>query len=224
AQIIGTVGVGVAPSIGVLLAEEVTNNEALAGLARTASTLGAAIFGIWLGTFAARHGRRIALSVGWIVAASGSGLLVFAAQQSLIAPLFIGLLMIGAGSAVSLQARFAATDLAEPQTKARSLALVVWVGTIGSVLGPNLGVPGKVVGSFTGLNVYSSSFLIAAVFLGMAGVVVFTSLRPDPLLALQRSTEGTGTKPVIGIGARINQALNELKINQLAKVAVIAII
>lgn len=28
AQIIGTVGVGVAPSIGVLLAEEVTNNEA----------------------------------------------------------------------------------------------------------------------------------------------------------------------------------------------------
>src|SRR5699024_4097801 len=110
------------------------------------------------------------------------------------------------------------------QTQARSLALVVWVGTIGSVLGPNLGVPGKVDGSFTGLNVYSSSFLIAAVFLGMAGVVVFTSLRPDPLLALQRSTEGTGTKPVIGLGARTNQALNELKTNQLSKFAVMAII
>ncbi len=55
-QIVGTVGVGVAPSIGILLAEQVTNSEAWAGLARTASTLGAALFGIPLGNLAARRG------------------------------------------------------------------------------------------------------------------------------------------------------------------------
>ena len=48
-QIVGTVGVGVAPSIGALLAGEVTDNEAWAGLARTASTLGAALLGLPLG-------------------------------------------------------------------------------------------------------------------------------------------------------------------------------
>ena len=144
-QIIGTVGVGVAPSIGVLLAGEVTDNEAWAGLARTASSLGAAFLGIPLGNLAARFGRRVALSSGWFIAAAGAALLVWAAQLSLVVPLFIGLLLIGSGSAVSLQARFAATDLAEPRRKAKSLALVVWVGTIGSVLGPNLGVPGEVI-------------------------------------------------------------------------------
>ncbi|MFG6201843.1 hypothetical protein [Nonomuraea sp. JJY05] len=64
AQIIGTVGVGVAPSIGILLAGAVTDNEAWAGLARTASTLGAALLGLPLGTLAARRGRRAALAGG----------------------------------------------------------------------------------------------------------------------------------------------------------------
>ena len=224
AQIIGTVGVGVAPTIGVLVAEEVTSNEAWAGLARTASTLGAAIFGIWLGTVAARRGRRVALATGWLTAASGSALLVFAAQQSLIVPLFVGLLLIGAGSAASLQSRFAATDLAEPQSKARSLALVVWVGTIGSVLGPNLGVPGKIVGSATGLNVFSSSFLIAGVFLALAGVVIFFTLRPDPLLTLEQSTHRSAARPRTGFTDRLRQAKTEIQTNELAKTAVIAIV
>lgn len=181
-QVIGTVGVGVAPSIGVLLAGEVTQNEAWAGLARTASTLGAALLGLPLGDLAARRGRRFALSVGWWIAALGAAILVAAAQWSLVVPLFLGLLLIGSGSAVSLQSRFAATDLAEPHRKARSLSLVVWVGTIGSVLGPNLGAPGRLVGERTGLTVYASAFLIAAGCLALAGLVVFALLRPDPLL------------------------------------------
>ncbi|RGC65267.1 hypothetical protein C5N14_29475 [Micromonospora sp. MW-13] len=110
AQIIGTVGVGVAPSIGVLLAGAVTDSEAWAGLARTGSTLGAALVGLPLGNLAARRGRRVALATGWWTAAAGGLLLVAAAQWSMIVPLFAGLLLIGVGLAVSLQSRFAATD------------------------------------------------------------------------------------------------------------------
>src|SRR5699024_1112557 len=138
-------------------------------LARTASTLGAALLGLPLGNLAARFGRRTALTSGWWIAAAGSALLVLAAQASMVVPLFAGLLLIGAGSAVSLQSRFAATDLAEQHHKGRSLALIVWVGTIGSVLGPNLGVPGQAIGDRTGLNVYAGAFLIAAVCLALAG-------------------------------------------------------
>lgn len=224
AQVVGTVGVGVGPSIGVLLAGEVTNNEAWAGLARTASTLGAAVFGLWLGTLAARRGRRVALSSGWWMAAAGAALLVAAAQWSLIVPLFVGLVLIGAGSAVGLQSRFAATDLAEPRHRARSLAMVVWVGTLGSVLGPNLGKPGEVVGAATGLTVFASAFLIAAVCLALAGLVVFVWLRPDPLLLLERATRvpadaTTGARP-----GRIRQVLVELEVNHRARVAVVAIV
>lgn len=223
AQIIGTIGVGVAPTIGVLLAGEVMHNEAWAGLARTTSTLGAAMFGLQLGTVAARRGRRVALSTGWLLAGFGAALLVLAAQYTLVVPLFVGLLLIGAGSAVSLQSRFAATDLAEPQQKARSLALVVWVGTIGSVLGPNLGVPGERVGDATGLTLFASSFLIAAVCLILAGLVVFVWLRPDPLLTLQQAmpTKHDAVNPK---GGRIRQLMDELHVNNRARVAVIAIV
>jgi MFS family permease len=181
-QVIGTVGVGVAPSIGVLLAEQVTDNEAWAGLARTASTLGAALLGLPLGRLAASRGRRVALSTGWFSAAAGAALLIFAAQESEVVTLFIGLLLIGAGSAVSLQSRFAATDLSDPRHRGRHLALVVWVGTLGSVIGPNLGVPGEVLHAATGLSVFAGAFLVAAVCLALAGVVAFLFLRPDPLL------------------------------------------
>ncbi|WP_051266972.1 MFS transporter [Gulosibacter molinativorax] len=222
-QIVGTIGVGIAPSIGVLLAGEVTENEAWAGLARTASTLGAALMGLPLGNLAAKFGRRFALSSGWWLAAAGSTILVFAAQLSLIVPLFIGLLLIGAGSAVSLQARFAATDLAEPHHKARALALIVWVGTIGSVFGPNLGIPGEVVGNLVGLNVYAGAFLIAAVCLAAAGLIVFVWLRPDPLLRLQQ-LKPHASAPTGKRRGRIRLIFAEMRTNADARYAVIAIL
>lgn len=223
-QIVGTVGVGVGPSIGVLLAGEVTDSEAWAGLARTASTLGTALLGLPLGNLAARRGRRVALATGWWIAAVGSAILVAAAQWSLIVPMFAGLLLIGAGSAVSLQSRFAATDLAEPGHKARSLSLIVWVSTIGTVLGPNLGAPGAIVGEATGLTVFASAFLIAAVFLALAGAIVFLLLRPDPLMLLMRITEsGTDARPRRDRGG-IRRIFTEIRVNRPARIAVVAIL
>src|SRR5699024_11888911 len=102
-------------------------------------------------------------------------------------PIFTGLRLIGAGPAVSLQALCAATDLAPHHRKVRSLALIVWFGTLGSVLGPNLGDPGEVLSRHTGLTVFAGAFLIAGVCLALAGVLVFVWLRPDPLQVLQET-------------------------------------
>lgn len=225
-QVIGTIGVGVAPSIGILLASEVTDNEALAGLARTASTLGAALLGVPLGNLAARRGRRIALSIGWWLAAVGAALLVASAQWSLVAPMFIGLLLIGSGSAVSLQSRFAATDLAEDNHRGRALALVMWVGALGSVLGPNLGIPGEIIGASTGLTVYAGAFLIAAICLAVAGFIVFALLRPDPLLRQQQrlAVSDRAAKPVQRSGSRIRLTLTEVRTNRRARYAMNAIL
>lgn len=224
-QIVGTVGVGVAPTIGILLAGDVTNSEAWAGLARTSSTLGAALLGFPLGTLAARRGRRVALSSGWFVAATGATLLVAAAQLSLVVPLFLGLLMIGAGSAVTLQARFAATDLASPANHAKSLALIVWVGTIGMVLGPNLGAVGEWLGRSITLVPFAAAFAIAAVFLALAGVVVLVFLRPDPLLLMGSPTttpgpHAPGTRKRGGVRA----VVDELRANASARYAVVTIL
>jgi MFS family permease len=220
-QVIGMIGVGAAPSVGILLANEVTENEAIAGLARSSTTLGAALFGLPLGNLAARSGRRTALTLGWFVAAFGAGLLVLAAQFSLVVPLFLGLFGIGAGTAAGLQSRFAATDLAPASAKARSLALVVWVGTLGSVLGPNLGVPGEWLGERLGLTVFAGAFLIAAVCLAVAAIVVWALLRPDPLRTLQAPA------PVVGAGSqgsRLRLAMAEIRHNPQARYALVAIL
>jgi len=223
-QIVGTIGVGVAPTIGILLAEQVMQDEALAGLARTASTLGAALVGVPLGVLAARRGRRRALSTGWWIAALGAFLIVAAAQWSLAIPLFLGLLLIGVGSATSLQARFAATDLAQPHHRARALSLVVWVGTAGSVLGPNLGVPGEVIERGSGLTAYAAAFLIAGICLALAGLVVLIWLRPDPLLLIEsRAAVRPGASPGVR-GGRLRQALVALRGNPRARLAVVAIL
>lgn len=230
AQIVGTVGVGVAPSIGVLLAGEVTSNEALAGSARTASTLGAALLGIPLGTLAARRGRRVALSTGWWLAAAGAAILVAAAQWSLIVPLFVGLLLIGAGSAVSLQSRFAATDLADEGNRGRALAMVVWVGTFGAVLGPNLGAPGEWLYDAVGLDVFAGAFMVAAICLGIAGVVVVAFLRSDPLfvsrdrLAPAASRLVPAVPAATGYWSRVRLAVDEIPTDPRARIATLAIV
>ncbi|MDN5685877.1 MAG: MFS transporter [Brachybacterium sp.] len=230
AQILGTISLGVTPTIGILLAGEVTDNEAWAGLARTSSTLGAALLGIPLGNLAARRGRRTALATGWWVAAAGAALLVVSAQFELVVPLFLGLLMTGAGTAASLQSRFAATDLAAPSTRARSLSLVVWMGAIGNVLGPNLGVPGEVLGAASGLSVYAAAFLIAAVASLLAGTVIFALLRPDPLLVLARrqaapAHDAAGGAPArLGRGERFRRMITELRANRRARTALVALL
>lgn len=223
-QIFGTIGVGVAPSIGILLAEEVTSSEAWAGLARTASTLGAALLGLPLGNLAARFGRRVALASGWWLAALGALLLVPAAQYQLVIPLFAGLLLIGSGSAISLQARFAATDLAADDHKGRSLALIVWVGTIGTVLGPNLGIPAQRISDATGLHVYAGAFLIAGVAMLVAGLLVFLLMRPDPLLLNRETDQLAGAALPVRHRGGLKRFAAELRNNPRARYAVVAIL
>ncbi len=223
-QIVGTIGIGVAPTIGILLAGEVTSSEAWAGLARVASTLGTASMGIPLGNLAARRGRRFALSTGWAIATVGGLILVAAAQWNLVVPLFAGLFLFGAGAAVTLQARFAATDLATPANKARSLSLVVWMSTIGMVLGPNLGAPGELVSRHTGLTPYASAFAIAVVFSTAAALLILVFLRPDPMLVSRQleATERT-TSPARARGA-LKVIFAEMRRNPSVRLAVVAII
>jgi MFS family permease len=95
--------------------------------------------------------------------------------------LLLGLMLIGVGTAVNLQSRFAATDLAAPKTRGRDLSLVVWATTIGAVSGPNLLIPGEALGSFLGLPPLSGPFVFSLVAQLLAATVYMVALRPDPL-------------------------------------------
>jgi MFS family permease len=220
-QVLGALGTGASFSIGSLMAAHISGSPALGGLSATFATLGTAILAFPLARYANRWGRRWALSLGLFVAAVGSVLVVLAdVSQSF--PLFIvGIALVGAGNAANLQTRFAATDLAQPATRARDLSLVVWATTVGVVIGPNLVGPGNAFGLVLGLPTLAGAFVIAAFFY-VVGVVFYSfGLRPDPLLEARAQRVRDGVE-IVSTKRSIWAAFGILRATPMAAAAVVA--
>ncbi|WP_370261471.1 MFS transporter [Cryobacterium sp. TMT4-10] len=181
-QILGGIGMGATLSLGALLAAQLSGSSAWSGMAATMSTLGAALVAVPLARLAQSRGRRRSLAAGSLIAGTGAVLAITAVAVDTFPLLLLALMLLGAGSATNLQARFAATDLASTQFRARDLSIVVWSTTIGAVLGPNLFGPGEVVGSALGLPPLTGAFAFSLLATVGAALVYTVGLRPDPLL------------------------------------------
>ncbi len=188
-QVLAGLGLGATVAVGAILAADL-GGETLSGAAATSSTLGAALVSIPLARLAARWGRRPALALGAGIAAGGSLITVIAVGVAFFPLLILGFAMLGVGTAVGLQARFAATDVAAPEHRGRDLSLVVWSTTIGAVAGPNLVGPGEAVAQWLSLPTNTGSFVFAIAAQLAAMALYLVVLRPDPLtLAAQRPVE-----------------------------------
>ena len=196
AQMFGGIAVAGSVPAGALLAVSLTDSEAFAGLVQTAGVLGAAIFALPLARIALTRGRRPSLASGYGLGAVGAILVIFGAVSKNVALVLFGSLFVGVASAASLQARYAATDLALPQHRARSLSYVVWAATIGAVLGPNLLNFSGSVGMSLGLPQLSGPYVVSAIALTLAVLILLVSLRPDPfqLATKLRQDQEPGTK------------------------------
>ncbi|MHA3685186.1 MFS transporter [Leucobacter sp. HY1910] len=188
ATILGGLGVGAALSVGSLLLAEVSGNDAISGLASAMFSAGTAAAGVPLARVAMRHGRRRALVIGSLVAFAGAVVAIIGAAIGVWPVLALGLGMLGVASAVQLLSRFTATDLAAPRRRARDLSLVVWMITVGAVIGPNLIGPGEVVGNALGVPPLAGVFVFACAAQALAALVNWLGLRPDPLLTARELT------------------------------------
>jgi MFS family permease len=196
-QVMAGLGMGATLSMGAILASRLSGSEAWSGMAATMSTLGAALAAVPLARLAGRAGRRISLFTGSLLASSGAVITIVSTMVEFFPLLLVGLALIGVGTAVNLQSRFAATDLANDRTRSRDLSLVVWATTVGAVSGPNLITPGEAVGSFLGLPELAGPFVFTLAAQTLAAVVYFVGLRPDPLLLareLARNPNSAGAK------------------------------
>lgn len=201
-QVLQGLGQGATLAMGAVIANELAG-ATLSGAAATASTLGAAAASIPLARFARRWGRRPALALGAGLAGIGSIVTVVATGLALFPLLVVGFALLGVGTAVGLQARFAATDNASPERRGRDLSLVVWSTTIGAVAGPNLFGPGVLIQEALGLPPLTGSFVIAIGAQAVAAVLYLAALRPDPLtLARQHPVEPASADAGIVRGRR----------------------
>ena len=227
-QVMAGLGMGATLSMGAILAGRLSGSDAWSGMAATMSTLGAALAAIPLSRLASRFGRRVSLTTGALLAASGAVVTIASTITGWFPLLLVGLALVGVGTAVNLQSRFAATDLAEKATRGRDLSLVVWATTVGAVSGPNLITPGEALGSFVGLPELSGPFLFTVMAQTLAAVVYFVGLRPDPLkVAMARAATAAASGSAAGddtldIPRQIRLALIAIALSHATMVSVMA--
>jgi MFS family permease len=218
AQVLNGVGVAGTVAAGSLLVASITESETLAGLAQTSSVLGAAALALPLARLTARGGRRLALSAGFVAGVIGSLFAIYGGSQKNIFFMLLGTFLVGAASAAGYQARFAAVDLATNETRAKQLSIVVWGSTVGAVTGPNLMEPAGNLAESIGLPRLTGPYVVSAVTLSLAILVIQLFLRPDPFLTAVKQS-GIVTKPKGATKA----ALRHIRSNDRAMFAILSI-
>ena len=219
-QVLGGFGLGSVLSIGSLLAKDLSGSEAWAGSAATFSTLGSAIWAIPLARLAYARGRRVSLALGAGFAITGAITVINAAGFRSFPLLLLGIFLLGAGSATSLQARFAATDIPSAGKTGRSIGLVVWATTVGAVTGPNLFGPGEELGKVLGLAPLAGPFVFTVAAQTFSTLIFWFGLKPDPLKYAQQIQKDAGkAKHKISF----KSAVETLKAYPVARFAVLSI-
>ncbi|TDD69890.1 MFS transporter [Jiangella aurantiaca] len=199
-QVLGSIAVTVTFAVSGILAMELSGSTGAAGLTQATLTLGAGAASYLLATWMNRCGRRIGMAAGYLVGALGAGLCVVAAELGSFGLLVAGTVALGASSASTNVARYAATDLARPERRATALSMVVWVATTGAVLGPLMVGPAEDVASRSGLPALAGPFLFDMTCAAVAGLLIVAFLRPDPLLVARQARE---TEPLPGTRAPV---------------------
>lgn len=213
AQVLSGIGTSGTVAAGSLLVSSLSHSATLAGLAQTFSVLGAALMAIPLARLTNRGGRRLALTSGYVVGSFGASLAILGGALRSLPVVFVGALLLGAASASGYQARFAAIDLATPESRARNLSVVVWGSTVGAVAGPNLITPSGSLAHLFGLPRLVGPYILAASTLMISLAVIRLFLRPDPYIVANQNAE-TGVmraqlpmRQVLGIIRRNRRAL-----------------
>jgi MFS family permease len=126
---------------------------------------------------------------------------VLSTVNRLFPVLLVALVLIGVGTSVNLQARFAATDVSTDAHRATDLSLVVWATTVGAVSGPNLIGPGDAFGLWLGLPELAGPFVLTLLAQLGAGVLYRSALRPEPLeLARQIAQQAPDDERIAAVG------------------------
>ena len=166
--------------MGAIVGAQLSGNPALAGLPAAVQLAGTALAAFLVGMLMDKIGRRRAMVAGILVGAAGASLAVVAIITSSFALLLAALALFGMALASIQLGRFAAAEVHPPKNRGRAISYVVLGGTVGSVAGPLLVGPSGRLALSAGLDELAGPYVVAAVVIALAAIVVFTWLRPDP--------------------------------------------
>ena len=229
-QIVGAASTSSAVTVGAYVIQEILGQKTpWGGIATATVTVGTAFMAQVLSRIMSRRGRRPGLQLGYALAAVGAVTAGVGAQHSSLGVFLVGLFLFGNGGASNLLARYAATDLALPEDRSRSMSRIVFASTFGAVFGPLLIGPAEHAGeSWFGWHKYTGPWIFASCVLTIAFVNISLRLRPDPLVVAGgvRTTSDEKLPSIPGALAIITAtpkgrlALSSMVVSQVAMVAV----
>jgi MFS family permease len=185
---LGSTGHIAAVTVSTIVAQDLAGTSALSGAPGAAVVAGAALGATLLSRLMVRSGRRTGLAAGYAVGVVGAALATVAIVARSMPLLLLGTLLVGFGNASNQLSRYAAADMFPVHRRASALGTVVWAATIGAILGPNLVGPSGTLAEWFGLPRLAGPFIVPIVFVGLAAILSWVFLRPDPFELADRST------------------------------------
>lgn len=182
-QVIAAASLASAVTVGAYVIQTMLGQDTpWGGMATATVTTGTAFMAQYLSRVMGRGGRRRGFVTGYALAVVGGLVAALGTEQRLLPVFLIGLFLYGSGQAANLLARYAATDLAEPDERGRAMSLILFASTFGAIFGPILVVPAQHLGQeWFGWSKYTGPWAFAACFFVLALVNSWLRLRPDPL-------------------------------------------
>jgi len=185
---LGSTGHIAAVTVATIVGQDLLGSPALAGAPGATVVLGAAAGAISLSSLMARRGRRLGLAAGYSVGVLGALIATGAVLSRSFPLLLLGTFIIGFGNSSNLLSRYAAADLVAPQRRASAIGLVVWGSTVGGIVGPWLVPVSGSIAARAGLPTLAGPYLVPVVTVGLAALMSFLLLRPDPFALAHHST------------------------------------
>ena len=176
----GSIGYIGALTVATVVAKDLAGSAAWSGAPGAGVVLGSAMGSTLLSRLMAARGRRAGLTAGYSIGVFGALVATVAVVTRSLPLLLVGMTLIGFGNSAAQLSRYTAADLYQPARRASAIGLVVWSGTVGAVVGPNLVGWASDLGRQVGLPPLAGTYLLPVVFVGTAAAITFTMLRPDP--------------------------------------------
>ena len=229
-QIIGAAALAAAVTVGAYVVQEILGDSTpWGGIATATVTTGTAVMAQVLSRLMMRRGRRPGLQLGYALATCGALIAAVGAETSTLWLFLVGLFLFGNGQASNFLARYAATDLAQPDQRGQAMSRIVFASTFGAVFGPLLISPAEIAGQeWFGWHKYTGPWVFSATVLSLAFVNTAVRLRPDPLVVSGGVTSRAESKlpsisealSVVVATSRGRLALASMVISQVTMVAV----
>ena len=182
ATAIGGLGLASGGTAAALLAVEMTGREAAAGLPLGALAAGQAAASLLVARVTGRAGRGAGLVLGYAIGELGALVVVAAALGDSFPVMLAGSLLLGGANAAIFLSRYAAADLAGPDTRGRALGSVLFATALGTVAGPVLLVPTGRLAQALGLPRLAGLYLVSVAAFAAAGLAVTALSRRLPEL------------------------------------------